>query len=126
MAPLSKRKRSIREVTKERERQRKARKRQEERGWEPSEVEEDVTALGLSQRNGAGSASDLESEESENDEVLVSEGEEQEEVDESAFGKLMASAVEQSMYVYQWFFSCPTPELTICHAGKQTSEAVQF
>ena len=99
---------------------------QEDSGWESSEVEEDVTALGLFQRGGAGSASDLESEESENDEVLISEGEEQEEVDESTFEKLTADAIEQSMYIYQWFFSCPTPKLTICHAGKQTSEAVQF
>ena len=89
-------------------------------------MEEDVTALGLFQRSGAGSASDLESVESEGDEVLVSEGEEQEEVDESAFVKLMASAIEQSMYVYQWFFCCPTPKLTICHARNQTSEEVQF
>ena len=36
------------------------------------------------------------SEESENGEVLVSEGEELEEVDESPSRKLMASAVEQS------------------------------
>ena len=87
---------------------------------------EDATALGFLRRSGAGSASVLEPEESENDGVLESEGEEQEEVDESAFGKLMASVVEQSMYVYQWFFTCPAPELTICHAGKQTLEAVQF
>ena len=99
---------------------------QEDSGWESSEVEEDVTALGLFQRGEAGSASDLESEESENDEVLISEGEEQEEVDESTFEKLTADAIEQSMYIYQWFFSCPTPKLTICHAGKQTLEAVQF
>ena len=64
--------------------------------------------------------------ESEDDEVLVSEGEEQEEVGGSTFRKLMANAVEKSIYVYQWFFSCPTPKLTVCHAGKQTSEAVQF
>ena len=42
MAPLSKRKQAIKEVTKERERQRKIRKMQEERGWESSEEEEDV------------------------------------------------------------------------------------
>ena len=133
MGRLSKRKRSIKEVTKERERQRKARKIQEERGWESSEVEEDVTALGLLQRSGAGSASNLESasedSESEIDEVLVSEGEEQEEVDESAFGKLMAGAVEQSRCV----FHCQVPntrssELTIYHwhVGKQTSGEAQF
>ena len=49
MAPLSKRKRSIREVTKERERQRKIRKMQEERGRESSEEEEDIAAVGLLQ-----------------------------------------------------------------------------
>ena len=48
MAWLGKRKQSIREVTKERERQCNARKIQEGRGWEPSE--EDVVALGLLQR----------------------------------------------------------------------------
>ena len=50
-------------------------------------MEEDVTALGLFQRGGAGSASDLASEESENDEVLVSEGEEQ--------GRLMNRLLER-------------------------------
>ena len=40
-----------------------------------------------------------ESDESEDDEVLVSEGEEQEEVDESAFEKLITSALEQSRYI---------------------------
>ena len=39
-----------------------------------------------------------ESDESEGDEVIVSEGEEQEEVDESAFEKLIMSALEQSRY----------------------------
>ena len=39
MPPLNKRKKSIKEVTKERERQRKIRKMQEERGWESSEEE---------------------------------------------------------------------------------------
>ena len=47
MARLSKLKRSNREITKERERRRKIRKIQEERGWESSEVEGDVTAIGL-------------------------------------------------------------------------------
>ena len=61
-----------------------------------SEVGDDVTALGLLQKSGAGSESDMESEESKNGEVLLSEGEEQEEVGGSAFRKLMASAVEQS------------------------------
>ena len=65
MSRLNKRKQSIWEVTKERERQRKARKIQEERGWGSSGfrggrgsyssrvVAEDVTALGLLQRGGA-------------------------------------------------------------------------
>ena len=76
MARPSKRKQSIREMIKERERERKVRKMQEERGWESSEEEEDVTAIGLLQRS-ADSVSD-ESDESEGDEVTVSEGEEQE------------------------------------------------
>ena len=45
MAQLSKRKQSIREVTKESERQRKIRKTQEQRRRESSEVGEDSTAL---------------------------------------------------------------------------------
>ena len=98
MPPPRNRKQSNRDNGKERERQRKASKIQEEaaaeHGWESSEAEEDVTALWLLQRS-AGSdqerASD--SEESENGEVLVSEGEELEEVDESPSRKLMASAV---------------------------------
>ena len=98
MAWLSKRKQSIKEVTQGRERQRKVRKTREERGWESPEVEEDVVAPGFLQRSVADSAPDSESEESENDGVLVGEGEE---VGESAFGKLMASAVEQSRCV--WF-----------------------
>ena len=65
---------------------------------------------------------------SENDEVLVSEGEEQEKVDESAFGKLMSSAVDKSRYVCQWLLRYLMPELTIrvCHVGKETSEEAQF
>ena len=47
MARLSKLERSNREITKEGERKRKIRKIQEERGWESSEAEEDVTAIGL-------------------------------------------------------------------------------
>ena len=39
--------------------------------------------------------------------VLVREGEELEEADESAFGRLMASAVEQSRYVKA--LKCPPP-----------------
>ena len=47
MPPLNKPKKSIREVNKERERQREIRKMQEERGWESSEEKEDITAIGL-------------------------------------------------------------------------------
>ena len=95
MAQPSKLKRSNRERTKEREGKRKVRKIQEECGWESPEVEEDVTAIGLlpGQQN-AGSVSD-ESDESEDEDVLPSEVEESEEVDESAFERLMASAVGQ-------------------------------
>ena len=61
-----------------RERQRKARKVQEaaaERGWEPLEVEEDAAALGLLQRSAdSDQERAFDSEESENGEVLVSEG----------------------------------------------------
>ena len=104
MAPLSKRKQSIREVVKERERQRKIRKMHEERGWESSDEEEDVTAIGLLQPERTRSADsvsasdepDNSESESEDDEVLVSEEEELEEVDESAFEKLIKSALEQS------------------------------
>ena len=102
MAPLSKRKQAIKEVTKERERQRKIRKMQEERGWESSEEEEDVTAIGLLQRTrsadsvSASDESDNSDAELEDDEVLVSEEEEMEEVDESAFEELIKSALEQS------------------------------
>ena len=81
------------------ERQRNFRKLREERGWESSEEEEDITVIGLQQRTrSAGSVSD-ESDESEDDEVLVNEGEEQEEVDESAFEKLMTSALKQPRYI---------------------------
>ena len=84
---------------------------------------EDVIASALLQRSAADSDSEQISDpESENDEVLVSEGEELEEVDESAFGKLMAGAVEQSKCV--WLLKCSTPKLTF--AGKQASEKVQF
>jgi hypothetical protein len=57
--------------------------REEYDGWESSEVEEDVTAIGL-QSGGADSASDesgTDESEFEDDEVLVSEAEEQEEVE---------------------------------------------
>ena len=104
MPPLNKRKKSISEVTKERERQRKIRKMQEERGWESSEEEVGITAIGLLQRARTRSAdsvsasdeSDNSDAESEDDEVLVSEEEEMEEVDESAFEKLINSSLEQS------------------------------
>ena len=121
MARPSKRKRSIREVVKERERQRKARKIQEERGWESSEVEEDVTAPGLLQKSTDQERADSSSEESWDDEVLVSEPEELDEIDESAFAKLMASAVEQPGCVR--FLECLVPELTICretNSGRST------
>ena len=101
MPPLNKRKKSISEVTKERERQRKIRKMQEERGWESSE-EVDITAIGLLQRAQTRSADSVsasdesDNSESEDDEVLVSEEEEVEEVDESAFEKLINSSPEQS------------------------------
>ena len=86
-------------------------------------MEEDVTALAprLLQR-GADQGRDSATEESENGEVLVCEGEELEAVGESAFGKLMASAVEQSKYV--WFPMClvTVPKLTaICRFRKQYS-----
>jgi predicted RNA-binding protein with PUA domain len=86
-------------MVRERERQHKVRKIQE-RVWESSEEEEDVTAIGLIQ----GSANS-ESDESEDDEVIVSEGEELEQADELAFGRLMASAVEESRCVL--FPKCP-------------------
>ena len=53
------------------------------------EVEEDATAIGLLAGQQS-AASDSEDEE----DVLVSDGEEIREVDESAFGRLMAIAVE--------------------------------
>ena len=102
MPPLNKRKKSIREVTKERERQRKIRKMQEERGWESSEEEEDITAFGLLQRAQTQSADSVsasdesDNSESEDNEVLLSEEEEVEEADESAFEKLINSSLEQS------------------------------
>ena len=93
MTRPTKRNQLNKEIARERERKRKIRKIQEERGWVSSEEEEDVVAIGLLQGN---HDADLSSDESEDDEVLVSEGEELEEVDESAFEKLMASAVKQS------------------------------
>ena len=107
----------------ERERQRKVGKMREERGWESSKKEEDVTAIGLLQRSGGlGSVPESsESDESEDDEVLVSEGEELENFDESAFGRLMASAVEQSRCVSQ--VPGGVPGLTICW---ETSTVLKF
>ena len=102
MPPLNKRKKSIREMTNERERQRKIRKMQEERRWESSDEEEDITAIGLLQPERTRSADSVsasdesDNSESEDDEVLVSKEEELEEVDESAFEKLIKSALEQS------------------------------
>ena len=106
MARSSKRKQLSREKAKENVRQRKVRKIQEERGWESSEAE-DVMALGLLQRSADQERADSvsESEESENEEVLVSKKEELEEVDGSNRGKLMASAVERSMCA--WFLKMP-------------------
>ena len=74
---------------------------QKERGWESSEEEEDITAVGLLQRTRTRSVDSVsatdESDNSESeDEVLVSEEEEVEEVDESAFEKLINSSLEQS------------------------------
>ena len=73
---------------------------QEERGWEPSEEEEDIAAIELLQRSrSADSAPDgSDDSESEDDEVLVSQEEELAEVDESAFEKLIKRALEQPMY----------------------------
>ena len=72
---------------------------QEERGRESSEEEEDIAAIGLLQRTRSAdsvSASDeSDNSESEDGEVLVREVE-LEEVDESAFEKLIKSALEQS------------------------------
>ena len=60
---------------------------------ESSGEEEGITAIRLLQRS-ANSASD-EPSESEDDGVLMGEGEELEEIDESAFGRLMASATHK-------------------------------
>ena len=74
---------------------------QEERGWEPSEEEEDITAIGLLQKAQTRSAdlvstsNESDNSESEDDEVLVSEEEEVEDVDESTFEKLINSSLEQ-------------------------------
>ena len=75
MARPSKRTQSVRQMIHERERQRKVRKIEES-----SDEEEDVTAIGLIQGN-----ANSEFDESDDDEVIVSEGEELEQVNESAF-----------------------------------------
>ena len=59
-----------------------------------AQVEEDVTAIGLLQQSAGAESDESDESEDELEDVLVSEGEELEEVDESAFGRLMASAVE--------------------------------
>ena len=103
MPPFNKRKQFLRGIAVERERQRKIRKIREERGWESSEEEEDITAIGLQQRTRSAVVDSLSDEsdasKSEDDEVLVSDGEEQAEVDESALEKLITSALEQSRYI---------------------------
>ena len=75
VAQLSKLKHSNREVTKERARKRKVRKIQEERGRESSEVGGDVTATGLLPCQQSSSLVSDNSDESEDKDVLVSEGE---------------------------------------------------
>ena len=106
MTRPNKRKQLCRKIAKEGGRQRKIQKIQksetmhiQEHGWESSENEEDVTAIGLMQER-----EDSESDDSENDEVIVSEGEELEQANESAFGWLMASAMEESRCV--WLHKC--------------------
>lgn len=122
-----KRKQIIQAMVKERERQRKIRKLQEsqtmniqQHDWESSEEEEDVTAIGLIQKG-----SDSESDESDDDEVIVSEGEEFEQANDSAFRKLMASAVEESRCV--WPSNCSnTCSRTNYLVEKQVLEVQQF
>jgi hypothetical protein len=104
MARPSKRKQSIRNVVQERENQRKIRKRQlqgenRKNGSESSDEEEDVLAVGLVIQGSANSAFD-ESDDDEDDDVWVSEGEEVQQANESAFARLMASAVTQSRCVW--------------------------
>ena len=75
---------------------------QEECGRESLEEEGDITAIGLLQRAQTRSADSVSASdesynsESEDDEVLLSEEEEVEEVDESTFEKLINSSLEQS------------------------------
>jgi hypothetical protein len=108
MTRPTKRTRATRKMVADRESRYKMRKLQEnaiidalleEHKWEPSpEPEEpDVIPIGLMRMNAdfAGSESD----DSEDDEVVVSEDEEREQPDESAFERLMASAVNESRCV---------------------------
>ena len=95
MARPNKRKQHIRKLAKEKKRKcdlkdssRKIKQEPGEHG-EPSEVAEDVTAIGLLQRS-AGSVSagdEFDNSESKGDELPVSEEEELEEVDESTIEK---------------------------------------
>ena len=82
----SKRRQLVREVAGEKRRKRGDREiMQEEHRYESSEVEENITAIGLMQQ-GAGSVSGESGEsKDELEDVLVSEGKELEEVDESVF-----------------------------------------
>ena len=88
MPQFNKRKRLLKEIAIEKERQRRVGGMQEEEG---------VSAIELLQRS-ADSVSD-EFDGPEDDEAPVSEGEKKEEVDGSAFEKLITSALEQSGYV---------------------------
>ena len=106
----NKRKQLAREMVKERERQRKIRKLQEtksrrtpEHGWASSEDEEDITATGLTQGGVDSEDDELE------DEVLVNEAEELEQVNESAFARLMASNIDESRCVAPQVSKYPVP-----------------
>jgi hypothetical protein len=105
MTRPSKKNQFLKRLANQREAQRKIRKilhendtsynNAQDHGWDSEEKEDqDAVAIGLIQES-AGSESD----ESEDDDVIVSEGEELEQVDESAFGLLMASAARESRYV---------------------------
>ena len=56
--------------------------------------------------------------------MLVIEGEELEEVDESASGRSMASAMEQSRCV--WFLKFLMPELSICRETNFGSTVLKY
>ena len=86
MARPNKRKQLMRELAKERKKKRNLKDSdsktiQEEHGWESSEVEEDVTAIGLLQQSAGAESDESDESEDELEDVLVSEGEELEEVD---------------------------------------------